>query len=58
MVLEKLIAECVTFRYLMLQPKYLSFWISKANFDAHHLDGALPNSAVGLSPNKAHAQVL
>ena len=58
MVLEKLTAECVTSEYLMLQLNYLSFAILKANCDAHHLDGALPNSAVGLSPNKAHAQVL
>ena len=31
--------------FLMLQPKYLSFWILKGICDAHHLDGALPNPA-------------
>ena len=56
-VLEKLTAGCVTSKYLMLQLKYLSFWILKANCDVRYLDGALPNAATGLSPNKAHAQV-
>ena len=58
MVLEKVTAECVPCKYLMLQLKYLSFWILKANCDAHYPDGALPNAALGLSPNKAHAQAL
>lgn len=56
MVPEKLDAECVNSQYSMLQPKYLRIW--KANCDAHRLDGALPNLAIGLSPSKAYAQEL